>query len=579
MSDIYVKVQQSVSISTYTETESSDGAPMADFPFDGADLTGSDEPLTATDPSSGDHVTITNGYAGLDGTTQIPLGKEIGAAATNIYQTYEIHQDGSITNSRTDTWNYYYLHGAITNDLVTADAPPPPGDTLDIPVVDTVITSEGQPAQTAQNEPLHYLDYFWVDLGPVPGSGSNPTGNPPDPGDAGGAGHTSPPTYTIAASPGTTLEGNPSADGNTVLFTVTRTGDVSAIGTVDVTFTGTALQGSDYTVAGLTGPTANQVAVAAGAASATFSIVTIPDIAVEPDESVFATIGNPQGQSGAAIGTQNSASAVIVNDDIPTIPAGPGIDSGTGQGGGAGPSGGAGTGGASGGTVTDPAAPAPVTGPAASNTTINDPTPVLTPSPVVTTGITGEPFTSTVDTYDSAGTLIQTSYLKPNGKIYYNSSYTAQPDGGSSYTYADGAFFRNKDFSSFSDSYDAEGNLVSHIEYNKDGSHTVEVDGNKQHLALLGADTVTDNAENTRFIFHQGVGQETISGFRAGGPGHDVISLPASDADKLAQVLLHATGDGQGNTTIHLGHGDSITLIGVSKAELQKHEGAFVFRT
>ena len=77
-------------------------------------------------------------------------------------------------------------------------------------------------------------------------------------------------------------------------------------------------------------------------------------------------------------------------------------------------------------------------------------------------------------------------------------------------------------------------------------------------------------------VFGPGLGAETIHGFNAAGRGHDTLDL-GSDAGKLAQILAHATGNGQGDTTLHLGHGDTITLTGVGVAELKHHKGDFAF--
>ena len=195
----------------------------------------------------------------------------------------------------------------------------------------------------------------------------------------------------------------------------------------------------------------------------------------------------------------------------------------------------------------------------------------------ITAGITGESYSATVDRFDPAtGATLGTSYFKPNGALYFASTVTALPGGGETDTYSGGSFFRRKAYASFADSYDAAGALTRHVEYNRDGSHAIAVEADGTRVQALGADTFTDHAASTRFVFDPGDGAETIHGFKAAGRGHDTLDL-GSDAGKLAQVLAHATGDGQGNTTLHLGHGDTITLTGVSMAELKQHKGDFTF--
>ena len=97
-----------------------------------------------------------------------------------------------------------------------------------------------------------------------------------------------------------------------------------------------------------------------------------------------------------------------------------------------------------------------------------------------------------------------------------------------------------------------------------------------QVVAALGGDTFAANGSNTRFVFHRGVGDETIDGFKVSGPAHDRVSLPNSDSGRLAQILAQAQDDGLGDTTIKLGHGDTLTFAGVSGAALQKHAADFV---
>jgi Ca2+-binding RTX toxin-like protein len=123
------------------------------------------------------------------------------------------------------------------------------------------------------------------------------------------------PAYAITVS-SDVVEGN-SAPGNTLTYTVTRTGDVSQAGSVDVALSGAATQGNDYTVSGLSGTNSNQLTFAANASSASFTVTTSPDTVVEADESVIATISNAQGQTGAT--AQGSATGRIQNDDAAPV--------------------------------------------------------------------------------------------------------------------------------------------------------------------------------------------------------------------------------------------------------------------
>jgi hypothetical protein len=99
-------------------------------------------------------------------------------------------------------------------------------------------------------------------------------------------------------------------DGTTVAaVTVTRIGSTTGAASATVNLTnGTATAGADYN--------ATPIVVNFADGDSTPKIVTIPianDTEVEPDETVNLTLGSP---TGATIGTQNTATLTIVNDDI-----------------------------------------------------------------------------------------------------------------------------------------------------------------------------------------------------------------------------------------------------------------------
>lgn len=127
-----------------------------------------------------------------------------------------------------------------------------------------------------------------------------------------------PPTYSIAVSPDSVLEGDAGA-GNTITYTVTRTsGDLAA--TVDVEFSGTAIGAgeveADYTVAGLTD---GKLAFIQGQLSVAFTITTLPDSVPELDKTVTVTLSNAT--DGGDFAT-SVATATISNDDQAAIGGG-----------------------------------------------------------------------------------------------------------------------------------------------------------------------------------------------------------------------------------------------------------------
>ena len=79
---------------------------------------------------------------------------------------------------------------------------------------------------------------------------------------------------------------------------------------------GTAVQGTDYTLSDGTNTLTNSVTIAAGQSSATITLTVVPSIVAEPLETATLTI---QGGSGYAIGTPNSASISIANSGTTAV--------------------------------------------------------------------------------------------------------------------------------------------------------------------------------------------------------------------------------------------------------------------
>ena len=90
-------------------------------------------------------------------------------------------------------------------------------------------------------------------------------------------------------------------------------------------------------------------------------------------------------------------------------------------------------------------------------------------------GIPGQPYTAYQDRYAADGTFLGQTFFKANGAELFASTYTALPNGGSSYTYSGGTFFKGKTYSSFVNIYDANDTLIEDIENNRNGSHTIGI--------------------------------------------------------------------------------------------------------
>jgi len=111
-------------------------------------------------------------------------------------------------------------------------------------------------------------------------------------------------TASIAVSPSSANEDS----GTAFVYTVTLSQTNPSATTVNLTRSGTATSGTDYTGA------VSSIVVPANATSASFSITPVADTTVEPDETLIFQVASGTDYS---IGNPSSATATIVNDDFP----------------------------------------------------------------------------------------------------------------------------------------------------------------------------------------------------------------------------------------------------------------------
>ncbi|WP_370677708.1 Calx-beta domain-containing protein [Pleomorphomonas sp. PLEO] len=110
---------------------------------------------------------------------------------------------------------------------------------------------------------------------------------------------------SIAVSPASRNEDS----GAAFTYTVTLSQTNASSTTVNLTRSGTATSGTDYTGA------VSSVVVAANTSTATFAVTPVADATVEADETVTMSVASG---SGYSIGSPSSATATILNDDVPT---------------------------------------------------------------------------------------------------------------------------------------------------------------------------------------------------------------------------------------------------------------------
>ncbi|OLH46520.1 hemagglutinin [Xanthomonas oryzae pv. oryzae] len=112
-------------------------------------------------------------------------------------------------------------------------------------------------------------------------------------------------TASITVSPSSANEDS----GTSFIYTVTLSQTNTSATTVNLTRSGTATSGTDYTGA------VTSVVVPANTASASFSVTPVADTTVETDETVTFQVASGTGYS---TGSPSSATATIVNDDFPS---------------------------------------------------------------------------------------------------------------------------------------------------------------------------------------------------------------------------------------------------------------------
>ncbi|WP_052108265.1 putative Ig domain-containing protein [Aerolutibacter daejeonensis] len=114
-----------------------------------------------------------------------------------------------------------------------------------------------------------------------------------------------PPSVSIAVAPASVSE-----DGATnLVYTVTRSLNLSSPTVVNITTSGTATAGTDYT------GNVSTVTIPAGATTASITIDPTVDGTVEADETVILTVA---AGTGYTVGTPSSATGTLLNDDVPS---------------------------------------------------------------------------------------------------------------------------------------------------------------------------------------------------------------------------------------------------------------------
>ena len=196
----------------------------------------------------------------------------------------------------------------------------------------------------------------------------------------------------------------------------------------------------------------------------------------------------------------------------------------------------------------------------------------LTPAPfTLTTGITHSPYSSDEEDLTN-GQLVGEVFTGRRGAVYQQDTVTNTPNN-HVIDITSGRYFAGQSFNQEVDQYSADYSVFQQQTLdNRDGTHTIQGFGNGQVLTSISNDTFTNDAFHETFVFKPHFGQDLITDFLTTGPGHDTLSVSSHQFASIADVLSR-TSDVNGNATIAVTPNDTITLQGVTTAQLQANSG------
>lgn len=107
-------------------------------------------------------------------------------------------------------------------------------------------------------------------------------------------------------------------------------------------------------------------------------------------------------------------------------------------------------------------------------------------------------------------------------------------------------------------------------------THVIYALANNQTLYSLHDDVMTGAGLSQTFTFLPNFGHAEVTDFLVRGQGHDTLDLTNTTISSLGQLLRNTTVSG-GNAEIHVNSQESITLDGVTKAQLANNRNDFRF--
>lgn len=95
-------------------------------------------------------------------------------------------------------------------------------------------------------------------------------------------------------------------------------------------------------------------------------------------------------------------------------------------------------------------------------------------------------------------------------------------------------------------------------------------------VAGQGNDTMIGGGSHDTFVFGSGGGRDVVMDFQHG----DILQIQRNinglNVNNASDLASHISNDGHGNAVIDLGHGDSVTLIGIKPEDVQHDPTHFI---
>ena len=189
----------------------------------------------------------------------------------------------------------------------------------------------------------------------------------------------------------------------------------------------------------------------------------------------------------------------------------------------------------------------------------------------IAANVQNQPYAIEQDVYGADGTLAGQVFVNRDGSLYRDASVGTKRNGNLVYTYSGGSYFDDKSYTQQVDVTNSAGAVLKQTVSGDAaaGSSVGEPSSRDSYSLLVGEGAKT-------FVFSDHPGNAVVSSFTVSGTAHDTLSLPSSEFASLAAVL-HDTHMVGGDAVIAVSPTDTITLQGVTKAELRAHPSDIAF--